>query len=110
MDPVKAPFLMYEDVSAAAGELLERYGLTSEIPIDIEAIVEFHLGMDIIPCRGMMDRDEVDGFLSLDLTAINVDEGGLTEHSRSVVAGHIAKKFWVSTIVVHKRLREVGIW
>ncbi|MCX6377745.1 MAG: ImmA/IrrE family metallo-endopeptidase [Armatimonadetes bacterium] len=200
MDPITAPFLTYEDVSSVATEFLKRYDPSRQMPVDIEAIIEFGLGLDIVPRRGLMQADEVDGYLSLDLTAINVDEGilerqptryrftlahelghhvlhgdllrtlgikspaewltfyrtldeadhgwferqaywfagvvlvpeehlltefesaaekmaaegmdgdGLTEQSRLTVAGHIAKKFWVSTVVVRKRLREVGIW
>lgn len=196
---MKAPYLTYEDVSRIAADLLQARDRLDEIPVDVETLVESDIGLNIIPHRGLEDRFGVVGFLSLDMTAITVDEyvlerqpsryrftlahelghlvlhakafevlkiatieewtefyltlpeedhgwferhaywfagailvpenrlmveydkalakvgaGGLdgaqlSYQARSIIAGAIAKRFCVSTAVVHRRLNEVGI-
>jgi len=197
---IKAPFLRCEDISKIAADLLDNYNRVDKIPVDIEALVEFDIGLEIIPQRGLEDRFNVVGFISLDMTAITVDEyvlerqptryrftlahelghrelharafeslqiktiedwrkfymtldeqdygwferhaywfagailvpehtlfaeysrvaarlgiegldgAGLSHYGRLTVAGVIAKRFQVSTGVVHRRLNEVGLW
>ena len=80
MEPVKPPFLKYEDVSAKAEDVLAAYGWDGSIPVDVEALVEFHFGLSIVPVRGLIDKYAVDGFLSLDLTEIYVDESIMEGH------------------------------
>ncbi len=200
MGQIKAPYLTYEEINRAAVDLLRTYDHLDKAPVDVEALIEFDVGLDVIPHRGLKDEFGVDGFLSLDMTAITVDEyvlerhptryrftlahelghrvlhsevfealnidtiqqwtafylglpeqdhgwferhaywfagailvpeerlmveyeaalakvrasgldgAQLSYHSRSTVAGAIARRFWVSTVVVHKRLNEVGLW
>ena len=200
MERAKAPFLPYENVNSKAQGTLLACGWDGSIPVDIEAIVEFRLGIEIVPVRGLQDDYSVDGFLTLDLTRIAVDEyilechptryrftlahelghrvlhadvfGGLdittakewvefylgldeqdygwferqaywfagallvpdeplvaeyestlsklesrglmrddlSYHGRSQVAGTLAKRFFVSTGVMQRRLGEVGVW
>ena len=80
MEPVKAPFLTYEDVNARAHEGLLAADWDGVIPVDIEAIVEFRCGMDVVPVRGLKDEYTVDGFLTLDMARIVVDEYILERH------------------------------
>ena len=46
---IEAPFLGYEDVGKKAAEFLRKYHPTLELPVPIEKIVEFSLGLDIVP-------------------------------------------------------------
>jgi len=43
------------------------------VPVPIEEIVEFGLGINIIPLPGLHVSHEIDGFLSADMTEISVD-------------------------------------
>lgn len=45
-----------------------------EIPIPIEEIVEFQMGLNIVPVPDMLNNFDVDGFTSSDLSNIYVDE------------------------------------
>lgn len=80
MDQARAPFLTYEDANAKALETLLSRNWNGQIPVDIEAIVEFGFEMDVVPVRGLKDKYSVDGFLTLDLAAIVVDEYILERH------------------------------
>jgi len=80
LEEAKAPFLTYEDVNTKAHETLLACDWNGEIPVDVEAIAEFRLGMDIVPIRGLMDDFSVDGYLTRDLTQIVVDEYVLERH------------------------------
>ncbi len=80
MDPIKAPFLTYDDVNSRAGALLKQYGQGDCVPVDIEAIVELDMGITVIPVRGLQERFGVDGFLSLKMAEITVDEAIFRGH------------------------------
>jgi hypothetical protein len=44
------------------------------LPIPIEEIIEFKLGLDIVPVPGLMSDLDVDAFITSDLKEIRVDE------------------------------------
>src|SRR5438477_274899 len=67
-------YLSDDEIRAEAERFLSEYHADGTIPIPIEEIIEFDLGIEIIPFRGLRDRFAIDGFLSNDLAAITVDE------------------------------------
>jgi hypothetical protein len=69
-----APTLSYEDINRRADEFLKEHGRSGILPVDIEAIAEFDLGLDIFPFPGLQETFDVEGFISGDLTTIYVDE------------------------------------
>lgn len=71
--PVKAPILSYLDLKARATELLNRVHPTSALPIPIEQIVEFKLGIDIVCQMSLQHVCGVDAFVSHDGRTIYVD-------------------------------------
>ena len=71
---ITAPVLSYEDINRRADEFLEQYGRGDTLPVDIEAIAEFDLGLDIFPFPNLQETYDVEGFISGDLTTIYVDE------------------------------------
>ncbi len=71
---IDVPYLHYEDLRAKADDFLAEFHPSSEVPIPIEEIVEFQLGMNIFPLPGIKDLLDIDGFISSDLTVITVDE------------------------------------
>lgn len=70
---IRVPRLSYEGLREAADRFLAEHGATDAVPVPIEEIVEFGLGINIIPLPGLQVGHEIDGFLSADMTEISVD-------------------------------------
>lgn len=136
----KVDWISKDRINALAEKFLREYNPSYSIPVPIEHIVEFDLGMDIIPIPGLKDasRDaglDIDAFISSDLKSITVDQY-ITEKRenryRFTLAHEIAHKIlhgdiyeqyrfdsledWVATILkIHstlsqKREREKAEW
>jgi len=73
-EDIKAPILSYDDVRRRADEFLARHHSSGTIPVPIEEIVEFDLGMDIVPTLGLHQLLDVDGFITSDVQEIWVDQ------------------------------------
>ena len=71
---IRAPYFSYEDIRRKADEFLAKHHPRGAIPVPIEEIVEFRLGMDIVPTPGLHELIETDGFITNDLAEIHVDE------------------------------------
>lgn len=66
------------NINAHAERFLKKYHPSHSIPVPIEHIAEFKLGMDIIPVPGLKDvlgkeGFDIDGFISSDFSSISVD-------------------------------------
>ncbi len=70
---IEVPFLTYEAIGRHAGRFLEKYHPTLDLPIPIEAIIEFQLGLDIVPMPNLYRDHGIEGFLTSDMTTIYVD-------------------------------------
>jgi hypothetical protein len=70
---IVAPFLPYETLRRSADQFLANYHKAGTLPVPIERIVEFDLGLDIVPVPGLLREFEVDAFITSDLTEIRVD-------------------------------------
>lgn len=73
--PLRCGFLPDDAIAAAAGALLAEHHPALTIPVPIEEIVEFGLGIEIRPFRGLRERFGFEGALTRDLRTIVVDEG-----------------------------------
>lgn len=69
-----APILSYEDINKRAEDFLRDYKRNEILPVDIEAIAEFDLGLNIFPFPNLQETFDVEGFISGDLDVIYVDE------------------------------------
>lgn len=69
----RAEILTYEQVARRADAFLSAQSPDFEIPVNIEHIVE-KMGLDIVPIPSLKTRFDVDGFLTLDMTEIRVDQ------------------------------------
>jgi hypothetical protein len=69
-----APILSYEEINRRAEEFLKEHERGYTLPVDIEAIAEFDLGLDIFPFPHLQETFDLDGFISGDLATIYVDE------------------------------------
>lgn len=70
---IVVPRFSYDRFRAVADEFLRQHHQSGELPIPIERIVEFKLGLDIVPVPGLKDEFDVDAFITSDLTEIRVD-------------------------------------
>jgi hypothetical protein len=57
-----------------ASDFLATHHPAGELPIPIEEIIEFELGLDIVPIPGLMSDLDVDAFITADLKEIRVDK------------------------------------
>ena len=73
-EDISAPYHSYEDFRRRADEFLAKYHPAATMPDPIEEIIEFQLGMDIVPLQGLHGLIETDGFVTSDLREIHVDE------------------------------------
>lgn len=73
-EEIIVPVLSYEDLRVKADDFLARFHPSRKIPVPIEEIIEFQLGMNIVPLPGLKDQLEIDGFISGDLSTITVDD------------------------------------
>ncbi len=71
---ITAPYYSYEDLRRRADEFLAKLHSAGTIPIPIQQIIEFQLGIDIVPMQGLHGLIETDGFITSDLKEIYVDQ------------------------------------
>ena len=71
---ITAPILSYDDINKRAEDLLREYKRNKILPVDIEAIAEFNLGLNICPFPNLQQTFDIEGFISGDLNVIYVDE------------------------------------
>lgn len=67
-------FMPYPDITEKAREFLQNYNAHQDIPVNIEAIIENKLDMNIIPFPNLQRDFSVEGFSSSDFSDIYVDE------------------------------------
>ena len=58
--PLNVPHVTYNQLRAAAEAFLKRYHASRKIPIPIEQIIEFQMGLDIVPLPGLLEAYDVD--------------------------------------------------
>ncbi|NWF75117.1 MAG: ImmA/IrrE family metallo-endopeptidase [Nitrospirae bacterium] len=68
------PILSCEDINTYAEDFLRDHHADNTLPIPIEEILEFDLGLDIVPFPSLQRDFDIDGFISGDLTCIYVDD------------------------------------
>ena len=71
---ITAPILSYDDINKQAEDFLREYKRNEILPVDIEAIAEFDLGLNIFPFPNLQQTFDIDGFISGNLNVIYVDE------------------------------------
>ena len=71
---ITAPILSYDDINKRAEDFLREHKRNETLPVDIEAIAEFDLGLNIFPFPNLQQTFDIEGFISGDLNVIYVDE------------------------------------
>jgi Zn-dependent peptidase ImmA (M78 family) len=72
--PIRVPYRSYEEIGRISFDFLKAHDFHNQIPIDVEAILEFVLDVGIIPIPGFQQNYSVEGSLSMDLKTVYVDE------------------------------------
>lgn len=67
-------YIAPDNLENEAQRFLQEFHPSLAVPVPIEAIVEFRLGLEVIPVPNLWRGFEVDGFLALDGGRIFVDE------------------------------------
>ena len=70
----KAPFFPYVDIQNQVEKFLDQFNENRDLPVPIEEIAEFKLQLEVIPVQGLLSDFDIDGFCSLDLSRIWVDQ------------------------------------
>jgi Zn-dependent peptidase ImmA (M78 family) len=81
----KAPFITNAEIHARADEFREKYWGGKDLPFEIEEVIEFDLGISIIPLTDLQKRYEMDAFISADLKTITIDNDCYNHVSRNRV-------------------------
>jgi hypothetical protein len=71
---IRVPYRSYEEIGRISSEFLKAHEIQNQIPVDVEAILEFILDVGIIPIPGFQQNCSVEGSLSMDLKTVYVDE------------------------------------
>lgn len=74
MPSIDVSFLPFEKINCYAQDFLNQYNPNKTIPVPIDEIIEFQLGIDIAPFPQLQPVFDTDGFLSNDCSCIYVDE------------------------------------
>jgi len=69
-----APILSYDNINKCAEDFLRQHKRNEILPVNIEAIAEFDLGLNIFPFPNLQETFDIEGFISGDLNVIYVDE------------------------------------
>ena len=68
------PYLRPEAIRPQEDEFLTEHNPEVVLPLPLEQIVEFRLGINNVPVHGLQDRIQSVGYITSDLTEINVDQ------------------------------------
>lgn len=74
MIQLNVDFLTYDKIVEESARFFSSFGADKDVPVPIEKIVEYGLGVDIVPVPGLMRTFEIDGGTACDLSIIYVDE------------------------------------
>ena len=110
---ITAPILSYDDINKHAEDLLREYKRNKIFPVDIEAIAEFDLGLNIFPFPNLQETFDVEGFISGDLDVIYVDEFIYYQRSaryRFTLAHEIGHYVFHSDLIASFHPQSVADW
>jgi Zn-dependent peptidase ImmA (M78 family) len=99
----RPPFLTYEAIQKVSEIFLKEHHPSGELPIPIEEIVEFELGIDIVPIPGLYRSVSVNGFLTSDMRCIYVDQ---TQYEQYEQKYRFTIAHEVGHLVLHKGCYE----
>ena len=73
-EPLRIPDRSYHELRVIAEDFLAQHHPEKTIPVPVEEIIEFRLGLNIIPMPGLRRFFDIDGYVSKSLHDISVDQ------------------------------------
>lgn len=103
MPGIKPPILKWEFIREKADEFRRQYVIPADkLPVPIIEIVELRLKLNPIPIIGLMDQNDIDGFLTKDLENICIDSD-IYENPRKENRLRFTYAHECGHLVLHKR-------
>lgn len=105
--------LSYEDLRREADRFLAQYHTERTLPVPIETIVEFDIGLNIIPIPGLKQTFDVECFSSSDLRSISVDKAVceiFKNRYRFSLAHEVGHRFLHRRIFTHNSFAVIKEW
>ena len=100
---VPLPFIKPARLEEIADRFLREHHPSGELPVPIDEIVEFSLGIIIVPVERLWKDFDTDGWLSKDLSTIYVDEVQMTDYETRY-------RFTLVHEVAHLLLHAASLW
>ena len=118
MSNISVSYLKYSEVKDFADKFLAQYHPSSDLPIPIEEIVEFQMGIDIFPMHGLAtdfdgDNLEVEGYTSLHRKTITVDNDTYLKKPsryRFTLAHEVGHIFMHSAVYELELFKNIDEW
>lgn len=102
---LKVNYLPTKSIKKVADEFRARFSEPGQIPLDIEKIIEFKLGIKIIPVPNLRSLCDIDAFISSDMKHIFVDQDTYDDDRRqNRIRMSLAHE--VAHYVLHKGIYE----
>ncbi|MEQ9218903.1 MAG: ImmA/IrrE family metallo-endopeptidase [Cyclobacteriaceae bacterium] len=100
--------LTWKKIREEVEDFRSRYSRIQEVPIEIEELIEFDLGLEIIPKHGLKASADVEAFLSKDMQTIFVDNEAYMNSSYSGrLRFTLAEE--IGHLVLHRHIYEEGV-
>ncbi len=112
-EPLNIPDRTYDELRTVADVFLSKHHPTGTLPVPVEEIIEFQLGLDIIPMEGLRKFFHINGYVSKKLNAISVDEyiqETRPDHYRYVLAHELAHVIMHKFVVGQFEFETINEW
>jgi len=99
----KAPYIKIEEIRSIADEFRKKYWHSNSIPVDIFAILEFELDIEISTIPNLREAGDIDALLLANLKTIVVDQRDfLDERAQTRLRFSIAHE--IGHLVLHSNI------
>lgn len=112
-ESLRIPDRCYGELREIAEQFLAEHHPDGTIPIPVEEIIEFRLGLNIIPMPGRRKSFDIDGYVSRDLRDISVDQSiqeSRPDHYRYVLAHELSHVLIHGGIVAQIKFDSIEAW
>ena len=112
---VWTPGLTFDEVSREVEDLRARYETLQSIPIDIDAFLEFDLGLEIVPLAGLREKVNAEAMISQDYKTIYVDvqsynDERLWNRLKFSIAHELGHMFLHKDFFCHQDIKNEDEW
>jgi hypothetical protein len=112
-ESLRIPDRSYDELRMIAERFLAEHNPDGTIPIPVEEIIEFRLGLNIIPVPGLRKFFDIDGYVARSLRDISVDEyiqDSRPDHYRYVLAHELSHVLIHGEIVSQFEFDSIAAW